>query len=567
MAEVIEPAELRYVRKLFERLYGEESGACMERLRMRRRRARDLRRKREPLDERETVLITYGDSIVEPDNDPLVTLREFAEKHLGEAFGTIHVLPFWPYSSDDGFSIIDYRTVRPDLGKWCDVEALGRSFGLMVDLVLNHCSRQSPWFREFTAGIAPARRYFHAVDPNADVSGVTRPRSSPLLSPAQTRDGEVHVWTTFSDDQVDLNFSNPDVFFEFLDLLLFYVSQGARIVRLDAIAYLWKRLGTPCIHLEETHVVVKLFRALLDLIAPGVVLLSETNVPHAENVSYFGDGDEAHMVYQFSLPPLLLQALTSGSVRYLWKWLRELPPAPVGCAYLNFTASHDGIGMRPLEGLVPERELERLLEAVRSRGGHVSMKANADGTESPYELNVTYFDALSDVDDWGSDQHLRRFLCSQTVAMALQGVPAVYIHSLTATPNDRDGVERTGRARSINRHRWDLAGLNAKLSDPETAAARVFSEYLRRLTLRRGQAAFHPEARQDVLEAGDGVLAVRRTASTGRAVTCLNNFTAERQRVDGLGLRAGVDLLAVAGEPQELAAELAPYECRWWVED
>ncbi len=474
--------------------------------------------------ETSAVLITYGDMVQQGDEPPLRVLKRFADQHLADAISTIHILPFCPYSSDDGFSVIDYRAVDPNLGSWDDIQAVGSNFRLMFDLVLNHVSRKSKWFADYVANIAPYRDYFIAADPEADLSAVVRPRNLPLLTPVHTRHGDAHLWTTFSDDQVDLDFANPDVLFEFLDILMFYIANGMAIVRLDAIAYLWKKIGTPCIHLPQTHEVVKLMRDLLDMVAPEVVLLTETNVPHEENISYFGDGDEAHMVYQFSLPPLLLHGLINGDASYLTQWAASLNELPDSCTYFNFTASHDGIGVRPLQGIIPDEELGKLAERVKELGGHVSTKANSDGSESPYELNITYFDALGDDPDTVTDLHLARFLCSQTVAMELRGVPALYFHSLTATRNNQSGVEETGRARTINRKKWREDELDAVLSDPRSPASRVMKELVRRLRFRSQHKVFHPDAAQKIIDIGSSLFVVQRERA-GERVVCISNFT------------------------------------------
>jgi len=474
--------------------------------------------------EASSVLITYGDMVKNGDEPPLKVLKRFADQHLAGAIDTLHLLPFCPYSSDDGFSVIDYREVDPDLGNWKEIQQVGRGFRLMFDLVLNHVSRKSKWFEDYVSNIAPYRDFFIEVDQEADLSAVTRPRNLPLLTPVHTRHGNTHLWTTFSDDQIDLDFSNSDVLFEFLDILLFYISNGMTIVRLDAIAYLWKKIGTSCIHLPQTHEIIKLIRDLLDMVAPEVILLTETNVPHEENISYFGTGDEAHMVYQFSLPPLLLHALMNGNASHLTKWAASLGELPPSCTYLNFTASHDGIGVRPLQGIIPDKELLRLAERVKELGGHVSSKANSDGSESPYELNITYFDALGDDPETVTDLHLARFLCSQTVAMELCGVPAVYFHSLTATRNNYAGVEETGRARTINRRKWKEDELNAILSDSRSPASRVLKEYTRRLQLRSQHKVFHPDAAQTIIDFGPELFVVKREWEKERVV-CISNFT------------------------------------------
>jgi sucrose phosphorylase len=475
-------------------------------------------------DESSSVLITYGDMVQNDNEAPLQVLKRFADQYLSGAISSIHFLPFFPYSSDDGFSVIDYRVVDPKLGDWNDIAEVGRGFRLMFDLVLNHASRKSKWFDDYIANIAPYRDYFIEVDPETDLSAVTRPRALPLLTPVHTLHGDTHVWTTFSEDQIDLDFSNPDVLFEFLDILLFYIANGAAIIRLDAIAYLWKQISTSCIHLEQTHEAVKLMRDLLDMVAPEVVLLTETNVPHEENISYFGKGDEAHMVYQFSLPPLLLHGLVNGNASYLTRWAALLNEMPDNCTYLNFTASHDGIGVRPLQGIIPDDELNRLAERMKELGGHVSTKTNSDGSESPYEINITYFDALGDDPGQVTDLHIARFLCSQTVAMELRGVPAVYFHSLTATRNNYAGVEETGRARTINRRKWQESELRGLLATPRSPTARVMKEYLYRLQHRSQHKVFHPDASQAIIDLGPELFAVKRVWKK-ETVICISNFT------------------------------------------
>ncbi|MCG6861486.1 MAG: sugar phosphorylase [Chromatiaceae bacterium] len=524
-------------------------------------------------DQRDAALITYGDMVRSEGEPPLRSLRNFIDNRLGDAISAVHVLSFFPYSSEDGFAVIDYRQVDPALGDWDDIRALSADNGyrLMVDLIINHVSSKSAWFRNFANGIAPERHYFIEVESDTDLSAVTRPRTSPLPRPVQTPSGRRLVWATFGHDQIDLDFSNPDVLFEFLDILLFYAHHGARIIRLDAIAYLWKQIGTNCIHLEQTHLVVKVLRDVLDLLAPGIILLTKTNVPHHENIGYFGEGDEAHMIYQFSLPPLLLHALVTGKSRYLSDWLAGLE-SPPGCTFFNFTASHDGIGVRPLEGLLPDDELNALVARMEQKGGHVSRRENPDGSQTPYELNITYFDALSDPGRRDSDQGIARFLCSQTIMLSLQGVPGIYFNSLIGAPNWRAGVEETGRVRTINRQKWSLAELEAMLEDPTQPASRILAEYLRLLRIRREHLAFHPNGPQRVLKLPSGLLGIRRTAPDGsEKIWVLANLTAEPleakpHHIDRRFARyPWTELIQgwtyQGGELQSL--QLAPYQVMW----
>lgn len=530
--------------------------------------SRTSRQARQPdglWDERDVLLITYGDQVQSEDATPLESLRRFLVHHqLQDTLPIVHLLPFFPSSSDDGFSVIDYEMVDPALGDWSDVERLAESFDLMFDLVLNHCSRQHSWFQSFLQGDAQKRSHFHVLDPAVDVSQVTRPRSTPLLTQFETARGPAHVWTTFSEDQVDLNYSSPDLLLEMLRVLIDYAFRGARIIRLDAIAYLWKEIGTACIHLPQTHTVVKLMRTVLDAVAPGTILLTETNVPHIENVSYFGEGDEAQMVYQFSLAPLLLDALLQGDATFLNAWLADLEPPRSGTTYLNFTASHDGVGVRPLEGLVPAERLSALVDAVRARGGRVSMRRNADGSESPYELNITYFSALSGP-ELTSERHIRRFLTSQAIMLALQGLPAVYFHSLVGTPNDHAGLERTGRARSINRRKYHTGEL-ARLLVQTGPQRDVFRAYQHLLAIRCSQTAFHPDAAQELIRSDQTALvSFLRTARDGQQILVLANLSDQPLdfEIQGLGTRPFVRDLISECNVTTNSPQLAPFQTMW----
>jgi sucrose phosphorylase len=530
------------------------------------------RSRRGPWDQRDAVLICYGDAVRADGETPLATLRRFVQERVGDAVSSIHLLPFFPFSSDDGYSVIDYRRVDSLLGTWDDVEALGGHYRLMVDLVINHASAESVWFRNYSNGLEPQRRYFIEVTPGTDLSLVTRPRSEPLLRPVQTPFGERFVWATFGHDQIDLDFRNPDVLFEFLDILLSYVRHRASIVRLDAIAYLWKEPGTPCVHLPQTHEVVKLLRDVLELLAPGVLLITETNVPHPENISYFGGGDEAHMVYQFSLPPLLLHALETGQSRYLTEWARGLAPPPPGCTFFNFTASHDGIGVRPLEGLLPQAELGALLDRMVQKGGCISSRTDRGGSQAPYEVNITYFDALGFPGREDTDLSIARFLCSQTIMLSLQGVPGIYLNSLLAAPNWLAGAHETGRARTINRKKWRIEEIDGLLADRTRAARHVLSEMVRRLRLRATHPAFHPDGPQRVVELPAGLFGIERTApDQSERIWVVANLTSEPfvlslRLIDRrLSERLWCELIQGRSAPgfRLETLELAPYQVVW----
>lgn len=475
---------------------------------------------------KDAFLITYGDSLVREGEVPLRTLEQFLEQELGETVSIVHILPFSPYSSDDGFAVIDYMQINPDLGTWDDVNRISEKYRIMGDLVINHISSQSEWFQNFCEGKTPGAEFFIEASEEADLSQVVRPRASPLLRPTQTPEGMKYVWCTFSHDQIDLNFANPAVLVEFLKVIRHYLDNQVSVFRLDAIGYLWKQEGTNCIHLPQTHAMVRLMRLLLDHYAPGSLLITETNVPNHENLSYFGNRNEAHLIYNFSLAPLLLHALLTGQVQYLKRWMMSMPPAPMGCTYLNFTASHDGIGMRPVEGLLSDHEQFEFIQAMHRFGARVSTRRNSDGSEKVYEVNISLFDACQGSVN-GPDAYQRdRFLCSQTVMMSLEGIPAFYIHSLLATPNDNEKLERTQHNRSINRHQWNAEELQQKLADPDSDQSVILKEIQRRMELRKKQPAFHPNAIQFTLQLDEPFFSFwRQSLDREQSIFCINNMS------------------------------------------
>ena len=520
--------------------------------------------------EHDAVLITYGNSIVDGQHKPLDLLHDFLLRKMKGVVNGVHILPFFPYTSDDGFAVTDYRAVNPELGGWADIRRIADEFHLMSDLVLNHVSSQGPWFNAYRQGQAPYDRYFFEASPEDDLNEVVRPRTTPLLQEVETPQGPRHVWCTFSHDQVDLDFRNPEVLIALLRIIRLHIDNGVRILRLDAVAFLWKEIGTSCIHLRQTHAVVQLMRLLCDFATETVVLLTETNVPRTENLSYFGNRNEAHVVYNFPLPPLILHAMQSGSARFLHRWQTAMPPAQLGCAYLNFTASHDGIGMRPADGVLPAQEKARMIETVEAAGGLVSMRSLPGGGQEPYELNCAFFEAVRRTFKGEDEHHIDRFLCSQTIVMSLEGIPAFYIHSMLATPNDHEAVARRGMNRAINRHRWDYPTLLEKLDDPESTNSEVLRRMSERLKLRARQTAFHPNATQFTLSLDERVFGLwRQSLDRDQSIFALHNVSDEELRVSptAVNLIEGetwLDLLT--GEEIDANGEdivFAAYQCRW----
>lgn len=519
--------------------------------------------KGEWISEKDSILITYGDSLYREGESGLKTLKSFLDEYVQDAISTVHLLPMFPYTSDDGFSVVDYKKINPDLGDWEDVNALAKSYDLMFDAVVNHVSKSSTWFEKYLSQEAPYNTYFIECDPDADYSSVTRPRALPLLTEFKTVTGDKkYLWTTFSTDQIDLNFRSPYVYAEILDVLLSFAKNGARFIRLDAIGFIWKELGTTCMHLPETHEIIKSYRMLLDAYAPGVFIITETNVPHKDNISYFGNGhDEAQLIYQFPLPPLTMFSLLTGNAEKLSKWADGLEEPVYGTSFFNFLSSHDGIGVRPTEGILTKEEQQILVDATLKNGGVVSYKDNGDGTKSPYELNINYQDALASPED--SDEiRIARFLAAETILLSLQGLPGIYIHSLLGSRNDYYGMNTSGIPRRINREKLDAEKLSKQLG-LETNRKVIFDELIRRIRVRKEHKSFSPVSHQKILFDDKRVFALERISDVGERVTVLVNVSSETVRVNTKA--NGYDLIAEKPVSGEIILE--PLQCMWILTD
>ena len=469
--------------------------------------------------EEDVILITYGDLIREEGASPLTTLSKFCGLYLKQTINTLHILPFFPYSSDRGFAIEDFETVDPELGSWKDIEDLASRYKLMFDGVINHVSSKSRWFQRFLDGTPHYKDFFISYDSYDDLtseerSAIFRPRTTDILTKFHTIDGEKHVWSTFSKDQIDLNYKNPEVLVRVIEILLLYARKGADIIRLDAITFLWASPGTSCANLEETHMIVKVFRDILDLVAPHVSIITETNIPHEDNISYFGNGsDEAHMVYNFALPPLVLHTFYTKDTTRLNEWAESLKPPSETTAYFNFLDSHDGVGLMAVKDLLSHDEIQFIIRRAREHGGYISYKTDKDGQEVPYEINITWFNALCREDGTPhTDLQVDKFIASRAMALALQGVPGIYLHSFFGTRNDIDVVSCPISKREVNRKALDYNTLTKAIDDPDTLTSKIIRKLNSIISLRTKQSAFHPNGAQKILKVKPEIFAVLRTS-------------------------------------------------------
>ncbi len=509
---------------------------------------------------KDALLISYGDMLSPPPTDKKTTglgrVTSFLKRWNKNAFTYVHILPFHPYSSDDGFSVIDYRRVDERFGSWEDLEKLGRDVNLGFDFVINHGSVKSDWFRKFLDNDEKYKDWYITRPWNYDYSQVVRPRTHPLLTLFVTSDGSVkYVWTTFSADQADYDFSNPDVLLEFISIFLEYHHRGAKIVRLDAIAYLWKEDGTPCLHHPKTHGVVKLFRAIIDALNLDLKILTETNVPHEQNISYFGQGDEAHMVYNFALPPLVLHAAISGNAVPLREWAKALPPLAPGQLFLNFLASHDGVGLTPAKGLINDEDFKVTLNEAGKRGALISYKTTPDG-QIPYELNCSYPSVVAPESMGSLELRSRAFMATQAILLSVPGVPAVYFHSLIGSEAWTKGPGLLGYNRAINREKPRLDEVEKELEDPNSFRSLVYQGFLQIFDFRQHEESFQPDTGFTVLDGDGSIFAiVRGPDRRGRHALCMHNLSG---REASLTIPGGYNF---SGENSPFV--LQPWETRW----
>ena len=476
--------------------------------------------------EKDIILITYGDSIIKEDQPPLKTLKKFLDTTIANTINSVHILPFFPYSSDDGFAVIVYSSVNESLGTWQDIEQISKDYHLMSDLVINHCSSRSAWFDNFIKGEGQGSDFFFTALPDDDLAEVVRPRTSPLLKEVETGQGKKFVWCTFSHDQVDFDFRNPEVLKAFTSIIKQYLDAGVKIFRLDAIAFLWKVVGTNSINLPQTHEVVRLLRTLIESAEQSAIIITETNIPNTQNLTYFGNANEAHGIYNFSLPPLLLNTLLTGNCLYLKRWLMSMPPPQDGTMYFNFIASHDGIGLRPAEGLLSETEIDNLVQTVQNFGGKISWRTSDSGKQKAYEMNISLYDAMQGTVEGKDQWNFERFICAHAIMFALEGIPGIYIHSLLGTQNDYQKLANTHHNRSINRRRWHVDALEEALADKNLHHGKVLATLKSLLDIRIKQSAFHPNATQFTLHLGLQLFGFWRQSKDRRqSIFCVSNIS------------------------------------------
>ena len=527
---------------------------------------------KDPWSESTILLITYADSISKGiSGKSLNNFRTFYNKYLKKFINSIHFLPFFPSSGDGGFSVKNHFEVDETYGTWDDIKELSKDANIMTDLVLNHASSEGQWYKNFLKEKRPGKNYFYIVDKDYDCSKVVRPRDHNLLSEIKFLNEKKFLWCTFSHDQIDLNFKNPEVLLEFINLILTFASYGIKIFRLDAVAFIWKKSGTTCLNLTQTHEIIKLLRDIVDQLEKDIIIVTETNLPKQENLSYFGKNDEAHWVYNFPLPPLVINTFLFEDSSALTKWSMKMPPAQIGNAYLNFISSHDGIGMRPAEGLLTDKEIKKMLQRLKKNGSQFSMRKLSNGEEKVYEANISLFDALKFTDsDKKGKFDLKRFIAAHCIILAIEGVPAFYFNSLFATKNDEKAFASSGIKRNLNRYKWDYSSLISLLNEKDSIEYNSYDAFKKLISIRKVQPAFHPNATQFTLNLDKNIFSVwRQSRDRKQSIFALTNVSSKTVKLNSNQINLiddeqWFDLLSPNEKITDCQCiELNPYQTVW----
>jgi len=490
------------------------------------------KKKNKLISEKTSIVICYGDSVFNSKQQYQIKgFQNFYQKKLKNYFNTVHFLPFYPSSSDSGFAVKDHYKIDSKIGKWSDISNFAKKNDVMADIVINHSSARGLWFRNFLREKKPGKDYFLTINSKFNASKVIRPRDHELLKKINIFKKTEYLWRTFSPDQLDLNFKNPAVLLRFIKIMINLVNHGVTIFRLDAIAYLWKESGTKCVNLKQTHEIIKLFRLICSFLNVKTILVTETNLPEKENLSYFGKKDEANWIYNFSLSPLLIHAFLFENSFYLNRWSKQLPSTKLGNNYLNFIASHDGIGMRPAEGILNKKSIRNLLIRLKKNGSKFSYRKIKDKSKKVYEANITVFNALkkSDTDKEGKF-YFERYISAHAIMISFEGVPAVYFNSLFGTSNDEAKYIITGNNRDVNRYRWNQKLILNNLKNSKSKQSIFYKSLTNLLSIRKKQKAFHPNASRKTLNIGSKIFCFqRKSIDKKQTIVCLTNLSSKAQ--------------------------------------
>ena len=429
--------------------------------------------------ENKIMLITYPDSIGENLND----LHTILNKYFKEAVGGVHILPFYPSSADRGFAPMTYREVDPQFGDWQDIEALATDYYLMFDYMVNHISRSSKYFQDYIENKEDSKykdlfinfdEFWPGNGPSeAQIDMIYKRKPKAPYTEVEFADGSTEkIWSTFDEEQIDINNYNPFTRQWNKSNLEFLINKGASVIRLDAFAYATKKVGTNCFFVEPD--IWELLDYYDEVITDkDAVLLPEIHEHYTMQLKVAKHG---YYVYDFALPMLLLHAIYTGRSDRLLHWFDI-------CPRKQFTTldTHDGIGVVDVADLLTDAEIEDTVDKLYSQGGSVKRiySSTAYKNLDIYQINCTYYSALGEND--------KAYLLARAIQFFAPGIPQVYYVGMLAGANDEELVNQTKVGRDINRHFYSKAEIDAEVKRP------VVSKLIGLMEFRNSHPAFNGE--------------------------------------------------------------------------
>ena len=462
-------------------------------------------------------LITYPDSL----GGTLATLADLLGTRFRGMFpGGVHILPPFPSSGDRGFAPLTYDEIEPAYGTWDDVRRVNERAPVMLDLMVNHMSRQAPAVQDFLAKgrpsayadlfITPDKVWRDGTPPAADLQKIFLRRGSPFSRYRLGDTGEeVSLWTTFGkqdpSEQVDLDWRSPAYRVFVMDALDALRRRGIGLLRLDAVGYVVKKAGTSCFFVEpEVWEYLAWIRRLAD--ERGIEILPEVHARPGIQGSLSAHG---YWIYDFVLPYRILEALVIGDPAALRQYLAGRP-----ARQFTLLDCHDGIPVKPdLDGLYDPARVRRVADVCLERGANFSRIVSASHRDSDgfdvHQIRCSYYSALGEDDD--------AYVAARALQLFAPGVPQVYYAGLLAGTNDVEAMRRTGEGREINRHNYSMAEIDAALRRP------VVQRLARLVRLRNGHPAFRGAFR--VLSAGANQVRAQWRGAGGECTLTVDFFS------------------------------------------
>jgi amylosucrase/maltose alpha-D-glucosyltransferase/alpha-amylase len=484
-------------------------------------------------------------------------------KGLGVTY--LHLMPLFKCpdgDNDGGYAISSYREVQPSLGTMAELAALAQDLrnhgiSLCLDFVFNHTSDEHEWARRALGGSVEYQEFYRMFDDRTEPDKFERtvrsvfPDEHPGCFTYRNRIRK-WVWTTFKNYQWDLNYENPAVFNRMADELLFLANQGVEVLRLDAVAFLWKRVGTPCENLPEAHRLIQAFNALVRIAAPAMVFKSEAIV-HPDEVIRYVSTDECQLSYNPNLMALLWNSLATRKVELLRASLQKRFALPPGTAWVNYVRCHDDIGWAFSDEDAREVGLRPADHRAFLNAFYTGAHAASFALGLPFQHNPVTGDArvsgtaaslcgLERAQAAGDarevDLAIGRILMLHGVLFTIGGIPLIYSGDELAALNDysfRDDDHKSGDTRWVHRSPFDWQKAEARTED-DSPASRVFFGLLRLSQVRHNHLAFTRSETEIVDTGNEHVLAYFRQHQE-QSVLVLANFTESPQPLDAARLR------------------------------